>query len=55
MKTEIMLCDGHLLLLKYLPFVFTPNTAFGAAVVAQNSIEAFYFIATEKFQERQNV
>lgn len=57
MKTEIMSRDGHLPFLKYLPFVFAVHQMqpFGAAAVAQNSREAFYFVATEKFQARQNI
>lgn len=49
--------DSHLPLTKHLPFVFTiwQIQPFGSAVVAQNSIEAFCFIATETFQARQNV
>lgn len=44
--------NGHLPFLKYLPFVFAvcQIQPFGAAVVAQKSIRAFYSIATEKFQ-----
>lgn len=57
MKTEIMYVWCHLPFLKYLPIVFAVYQIqpFGAAVVAQKSIEAFYFTATEKFQARQNI
>lgn len=46
------LSNGHLLFLKYLPFVFAvcQIQPFRAAVVAQKSIQAFYFMATVKFQ-----
>lgn len=44
--------NSRLPFLKYLLFVFAvcQIQPFGAAVVAQKSIQAFYFIATEKFQ-----
>jgi len=44
--------NGHLPFLKYLPFVFTvcQIQPFGAAVIAQKSIQTFYFTAAEKFQ-----
>lgn len=53
METGIM----SVMLASHLLFVFAiwQTQPFGPAVVAQNSIEAFCFIATQKFQARQNV